>query len=40
MRRKDKEIRDKEIIEQLLAGSDICRIAMVRTGNTTVHSAA
>ena len=28
MRRKDKEIRDKDIIEQLLSGSDICRIAM------------
>jgi len=29
MRRKDKEISDKEIIEQLLSGSDICRIAMI-----------
>jgi uncharacterized protein len=29
MRRKDKEIRDKEIIEQLLKGSAICRIAMI-----------
>ena len=29
MRRKDKEIKDSEIIEQLLSGSDICRIAMI-----------
>jgi hypothetical protein len=29
MRRKDKEITDRKIIEQLLAGSDICRIAMI-----------
>jgi nitroimidazol reductase NimA-like FMN-containing flavoprotein (pyridoxamine 5'-phosphate oxidase superfamily) len=29
MRRKDKEIRDRNIIEQLLSGSDICRIAMI-----------
>jgi nitroimidazol reductase NimA-like FMN-containing flavoprotein (pyridoxamine 5'-phosphate oxidase superfamily) len=29
MRRKDKEIKDKKIIEQLLSGSDICRIAMI-----------
>ena len=29
MRRKDKEIKDKEIIKQLLSGSDICRIAMI-----------
>jgi uncharacterized protein len=29
MRRKDKEIRDKDIIEQLLSGSEICRIAMI-----------
>jgi uncharacterized protein len=29
MRRKDKEIRDSDIIEQLLSGSDICRIAMI-----------
>jgi uncharacterized protein len=29
MRRKDKEIRDRNIIEQLLTGSDICRIAMI-----------
>jgi nitroimidazol reductase NimA-like FMN-containing flavoprotein (pyridoxamine 5'-phosphate oxidase superfamily) len=29
MRRKDKEIRDKAIIEQLLSGSDICRIALI-----------
>jgi uncharacterized protein len=29
MRRKDKEIRDKEIIEQLLSGSETCRIAMI-----------
>jgi nitroimidazol reductase NimA-like FMN-containing flavoprotein (pyridoxamine 5'-phosphate oxidase superfamily) len=28
MRRKDKEITDREVIEQLLTGSDICRIAM------------
>jgi uncharacterized protein len=33
MRRKDKEIRDTEIIERLLIGSDICRIAMI-SGNT------
>jgi uncharacterized protein len=29
MRRKDKEIKDRGIIEQLLSGSDICRIAMI-----------
>ncbi len=29
MRRKDKEITDRKIMEQLLAGSDICRIAMI-----------
>ncbi len=29
MRRKDKEIRDKKIIERLLSASDICRIAMI-----------
>jgi nitroimidazol reductase NimA-like FMN-containing flavoprotein (pyridoxamine 5'-phosphate oxidase superfamily) len=29
MRRKDKEIRDREIIEQVLSGSDVCRIALI-----------
>lgn len=29
MRRKDKEITDRDIIERILYGSDICRIAMV-----------
>ena len=29
MRRKDKEITDKDIIEKLLSGSDICRIGMI-----------
>jgi uncharacterized protein len=29
MRRKDKEIRSKDIIGQLLSSSDICRIAMI-----------
>lgn len=28
MRRKDKEITDRDVIEQLLSGADICRIAM------------
>jgi uncharacterized protein len=29
MRRKDKEIRDRNVIEQLLSRSEICRIAMI-----------
>ncbi|MBE0649749.1 MAG: pyridoxamine 5'-phosphate oxidase family protein [Bacteroidales bacterium] len=32
MRRKDKEITDKKIIEEILSKSEICRIAMVDNG--------